>query len=172
VLYQFSNILIEMYIDAKITRNNVEITEQYTESLLYIRQAATKHSVQLPSFLKGNVLSFTQSKNSDFKKRIWLLLQETKTWKKIVANIVLTVLVLCISAVSYMFIFEANYYPPRFYEVFTAPTIENAYFVTCDNTTYDLYINDIYIETITNLEYYPSGIKIYNNQGELIHENE
>ncbi len=172
VLYQFSNTLMEMYIDAKITRNNIKITEQYTESLLYIKQASARHSVQSPPFLRGNMLSFAQSKNSDFKKRIWLLLQETKTWKKIVANIVLTVLTFCIFAVSYIFIFEANYRPPYFYKIFTAPTVENAYLITNDSVNYDLYINDTYIETITNLEYYPSGIKIYNNQQNLIYQTE
>lgn len=170
VLYQFSNTLMEMYIDAKITRNDVKITEQYTESLLYIKQASAKHSVKSPPFLKGNMLSFALSKNSDFKKRIWLLLQETKTWKKMVANIVLTVLVLCISAASYIFIFEANYYPPHFCETFTSPTDQNAYFIINNTAGYDLYINGTYMETLIDLEHYSTGIKIYNKKGELIYE--
>lgn len=172
LLYKYSDTLIEMHVDAKITQNNVEIVEHYTESLLFIKQASIKISVQPPSFLKRNMLSFVQSKNSNFKKRIWLLLQETKTWKKILANIVVTALVLCISAMSYMVIFEAHYHPSSFNEIYSSPTKDNAYFIINDVSGYDLYIDDTYIETITDLEYYSTGIKIYNKKGELIHETE
>lgn len=172
LLYKYSDTLIEMHVDAKITRSNVGIVEQYAESLLFIKQASISFSVQPPSFLKRNMLSFAQSKNSDFKKRIWLLLQETKTWKRILANIVVTVLVLCISAMSYMVIFEAHYYPSSFNEIYSSPTKDNAYFIVNDASGYDLYIDDTYIETIVDLEYYSTGIKIYNKKGELIHETE
>lgn len=172
VLYQFSNTLMEMHIDAKITQNNIEITEQYAACLLYMKHASTKLLVQPPSYLKGHTLSFAQSKNNDFKKRIWLLLQETKTWKKILANIVLTVLILCISAASYMFIFEAHYYPPSFNKFYSTPTKDNSYFIINDTCGYDLYINDTYIETIIDIKFYSTGIKIYNKKGEIIDETE
>lgn len=172
ILYRCSNTLIEMYIDGTITRNDREITEQYAECLLYIRQASAKIPTQMPSFFKRNTVSFAQVRNSDLKKRLWILLWKTKTWKKIITNTVLTILILCISAASYLFILEAHYTPPYFNENFSVPTPENTYFIINEASGYDLYMNHEYLETVTSLEYYPSGIKIYNEKGVLINENE
>lgn len=76
------------------------------------------------------------------------------------------------SFASYMFIFEAHYYPPSFNKFYSTPTKDNSYFIINDTCGYDLYINDTYIETIIDIKFYSTGIKIYNKKGEIIDETE
>ena len=77
---------------------------------------------------------------------------------------------MCILACSHLFILEAAYYPTYDDQIIIDPTAKNTYFIADDFSNYRIYINDVYIETITSLEFYPKEIKIYNEKGELIDE--
>ncbi len=87
------------------------------------------------------------------------------------ANALFAGLIAFVLAWSYLYIFEAAYYPPSAEgEIVFDPTPENAYIIMDEFSQYKVYINDIYIETVSSLEYYLKGIKIYNQEGEQIGE--
>lgn len=173
ILYKQANTLLEMHIDKIITHKETDITEKYAECLLYMKKNSIKYSSQpISDFLKKESCFLVQSQDKDFKRRLIMLLQDFAMSKKIFTGIILTVLMTCIYFASYFFIFEAKYHLPQFVEEsILVPNANDTYFIQIDAIHYEVYINGIYFETIDSLDGYSSGIKIYNQKGELIHEN-
>jgi len=171
ILYKQTNIVLEMHIDKLITHNETEATEQYAECLLYMKKNSLKHLSQPSAFLKKNSCYFMQSQDKDFKRRFYMLLQDYAGSKKVFTGIMLTALMAGVYLSSYLFVLEANYYPPQFEEILLIPNPENTYFIKNNGSDYEVYINGLYIETTDSLDSYPNGIKIYNKKGELINEN-
>lgn len=62
---------------------------------------------------------------------------------------------------SYLFIWEANTYKPEMVEPFVTMSDENTYAIDNGDGTYNIYMDEIYLETTDTLEYYPIDIKIY-----------
>lgn len=170
LLYQQTNTLLEMNIDDRITQKSPDVTTRYAECLLYIKKNAILYSSRTPRFIARNGCFFVQSKETDLKRRITMLVQDSGNWRKRCTGILLTLSMAGVCLFSYSFILEAEYYTPQMEESFMIPTPDNAYFIQIDPTTYDVYVNDIYFGTESSLEYYPSGIKIYNQEGDLIDE--
>lgn len=173
ILYKQTNTLLEMHIDEKITHKETDITDKYAECLLYMKKNSIKHSSQpMSDFLKKESCYLVQSQDKDFKRRLVMLLRDFAIPKKVFTSIILTVLMAGIYLSSYFIILETYYYLPQFIEEPSfVPDEDNTYFIQDDAFHYDIYINGIYTETVDSLEGYPDGIKIYNKQGELIHEN-
>lgn len=173
ILYKQANTLLEMHIDKIITHKETDITEKYAECLLYMKKNSIKYSSPpISDFLKKESCFLVQSQDKDFKRRLIMLLQDFAMSKKIFTGIILTVLMTCIYFASYFFIFEAKYHLPQFVEEsILVPNANDTYFIQIDAIHYEVYINGIYFETIDSLDGYSSGIKIYNQKGELIHEN-
>ncbi|MBD5469463.1 MAG: M56 family metallopeptidase [Lachnospiraceae bacterium] len=170
LLYQQTNTLLEMNIDDRITQKSPDITVRYAECLLYIKKNAVLYSPRTPRFIKRNGCFFVQSKETDLKRRITMLLQDSGNWRKRCIGILLTLSMAGVCLFSYFFILEAEYYSPQMEEAFIVPTPDNTYFIQIDAENYEVYMNDSYIGTETSLEYYPKGIKIYNQEGDLIDE--
>ena len=173
ILYKQTNTLLEMHIDEIITHKETDITDKYAECLLYMKKNSIKHSSQpMSDFLKKESCYLVQSQDKDFKRRLVMLLRDFAIPKKVFTSIILTVLMAGIYLSSYFIILETYYYLPQFIEEPSfVPDEDNTYFIQDDAFHYDIYINGIYTETVDSLEGYPDGIKIYNKQGELIHEN-
>lgn len=171
LLYKQANAILEMRIDKIITHDDAEVTSEYTECLLYMKKNSIKHLSQPSDFLKKNSCYLMQSQDRDFKRRLYMLLQDSSIPKRVLTGIILTALMASIYLSSYLFVLEAAYFPPQIKENVLIPDSENMYFIDNNGSGYDVYINDLYIETIDTLDSYPNGIKIYNKKGELINEN-
>lgn len=171
VLYKQIDTILEIRIDKKITHNELEITDSYAKCLLYMRRNAINRSSP-SSFLKKNSCYLMRTQNKDFKRRFYMLLQDDYTaTKKIFISILLAAFMTCIYVSSYLFVFEADYYPPQIKDTVLIPNSENTYFIENNSSDYEVYINGFYVETIDSLDSYPNGIKIYNKKGDLINEN-
>lgn len=171
LLYRQINTILEMRIDKKITHNETEITSKYAECLLYMKRTAINQASP-SSCLKKYSCYLMQSQNMDLKRRFYMLLQDNyAVSKKIFINIVLIMLMAGIYVSSYLFVLEADYYPPQFDEVLFVPSPENTYFIKNDASSYEVYINSVYFETVHSIDNYPTGIKIYNKKGEILNEN-
>lgn len=100
-----------------------------------------------------------------------MLLKKPPVFQKIVANALFAGLIAFVLAWSYLYIFEASYYPPPAEgEIAFFPSVDNTYLIKDESSNYQVYINNVYIETVSSLEFYPEGIKIYNQGGEQIGE--
>lgn len=170
ILRKYSHTLLEMYIDGAISQNDPDIVEEYTECLLYMRKAAAKNMPQPDARLKENACPLIQPLNSDLKRRALMLLKKPSILQKACTNVVLALLILCVFTASHLFILEASYEPPEVAQEALSLTGENTYFIKDDVSGYEFYIDGIYIETVTSLDFYPKGIKIYNKEGVLINE--
>lgn len=171
LLYRQTNTLLEMHIDKKITRGKPELKEEYAECLLAIRKNALSPASSTPRFIIRNGCFFVQSKETDLKRRMIMLLHDSDIWHKLRAGISMALSVAGIYLLSYCFILEANYLPPEIEQNYTVPTKDNTYAVKLDSSGYEIYINGSYWGTAASLEYYPEGIIIYNQEGDVIDEN-
>lgn len=164
VLRRQSHTILEMYIDGAISQNNPDIIAEYTECLLYMKKAANT-LFPAGARLKEEACPL----NSEFKRRTLMLLKQPTVLQKICANMILSLLILSVFAASHLFILEAFYLPPE--EGIIPYTDDNTYFIKSRDDSYDLYIDDTYIETVDSLKFYPKGIKIYDTEGVLLNEN-
>lgn len=170
ILHKRSNLLFEMYVDRAITKENPDIIQEYTECLLFIKKEAERISPQLSSSLEENVCSLIQPHDNDLEKRAIMLMKKPSVFQKVGANILLATFIICTLACSHLFILEAAYYPTYDDQIILNPTADNTFFIIDESSNYEVYINGIHMETTTSLEFYPKGIKIYNQKGELIGE--
>lgn len=170
LLYRQTNTLLEMKIDDRITQKTPDVTASYAECLLYIKKNALLYSSRTPRFIKRDGCFFVQPKETDLKRRVIMLLQNSGLWRKICTGTILTLSMAGVCFLSYFFILEAEYYPLEVEQSYIVPTPDNAYFIKIDSSTYDVYINDEYWGTDSSLDYFTQGIKIYDQEGDLIGE--
>lgn len=171
ILHKRLNLLLEMYVDRAITQKNPDIIQEYTECLLFMKKEAERISSQLSNSLEENVCPLIQPHDNDLEKRVVMLMKKPSVFQKACANILLATFIICTLGCSHLFVLEAAYYPTYDDQIILDPTAENTFFIVDEFSNYEVYINGIHMETITSLEFYPKGIKIYNQKGELIDEN-
>lgn len=134
ILRRHSYTLLEMCIDGAISQDDPDIVEEYVECLLYMRKAASENMAQVPSALKKEICPLIQPSNSSFKKRILMLLTRPPILRKACANALLTLLILCVFAASYLFIPEVSYEPPEAAQEALPLTGENTCFIKDDDS--------------------------------------
>ena len=81
------------------------------------------------------------------------------------------ILSVIIYAGSFIFILEASYIPESVKESTLQLTSENSYAVINASGTYDIYIYQQYVETVTSMKYYTDIQKIYSSYKEFYNEN-
>lgn len=172
LLHKHSNLLLEMYVDQAITRGDPDVIQAYTECLLFIKKQTVPITSKAAKSLGENACPLIRLHDDDMERRVIMLMKKPTAFQKVGVNILLGALILIVLACSHLYIFEASYYPPPAEgEIAFFPSVENTYIIMDESSNYKVYINDIYIETVSNLEFYPEGIKIYNQEGVLINEN-
>lgn len=170
ILRKQTNLLLEMIIDRNVACEDPVVREEYADCLLYMRKQALVSAGRIPNYLKKDSTFLVRPRSSDLKKRYTMLFHSTSPGRKVTAAFLLTTLVASIYLVSHLYILEANYYPPEFIETFIVLSPDNTYIIRLDSGGYEIYTNDLFLETVTSLDSYPKGIKIYNVNGELIDE--
>jgi len=170
VLRRHLNLLLEMSVDREVVCNDPVVREKYADSLLCIRRQALASAVRIPDYLRKDSSFFLRTRDRDLKKRCIMLFHETSHGKKAAVTLLLSTLAVGICLLSYLYTVEAHYYPPELKETATILTADNTYIIQLDSGEYEIYTNDVLIDSVTCLDFYPSGIKIYNVKGELIDE--
>lgn len=177
LLQKHADLLLEMYVDRAVTKGNPDIIQEYTECLLYLKCQAQRLSQDFMAAFERRISSLVQPHDNSLEKRVAMLMRKPSAFQKASVNIFFAVLIVFVLAWSHLYILETAYYPTSAEEALLTEgetildaTAENAYFIADEFSHYKLYINGIYIDTVTSLEYYPKGIRIYNQKGELIDE--
>lgn len=167
LLQKQTDIILEMRVDDMITNSDTNTISMYLKCLIEIAEKA--HSVQQKSISGILTVSFVQDE-TDLTKRFEMLMHSGEK-RKLSWNIALSILVFGIYILSYVFIFEAHYMSPE-YKVDTIEiTEDNTYAIANPDGTYDIYFNDLFIETTDSLDYYPE-IEIYTQEKENNNEKD
>ena len=170
-LHKHSNLLLEMYVDQAITKENPDVVQEYAECLLFIKKQSLYNSSNTLESLEKDACPLIQPHNNDIEKRIIMLTKKPSGLQKVSTNILFATLIVFVLVWSHLYVLETAYYPPPAEgEMTFFPLPKNTYFIIDEFSNYEVYINDVYIETVSSLEFYPKGIKIYNKKGEVIDE--
>ncbi|MCD7836954.1 MAG: M56 family metallopeptidase [Lachnospiraceae bacterium] len=158
ILKRRANLLLEMRIDDKLTNNDRETTTSYLKCLINILELASERPPISPSLS----LAFAKKDKSDLEKRFFMLCNRSKP-KIYGLNLLLTVLIIGIYILSYVFILEAFYYPDEILEdedgVEYFLTLDTTYLIENEDGTYEVYFDnpempDFHLETIDSSEYH------------------
>ncbi len=170
LLQKQANLLLEMSIDRRLVHENPAATKEYADCLLYMHKQALASASEAPGYLKKDSTFLLHARNSDLKKRCIMLFHDTSPGKKAAVTFLLTAMTVCVYLVSHLYTLEAYYCPPELTETTIVLSPDNTYIVQLNTGVYKIYLTDMLLETVTCLDFYPKGIKIYNAEGELIDE--
>lgn len=161
-----ATLLLEMRIDDYVTHRDKSIAASYMECLINILESLSERTSVSPNVS----LSFANRDTSDIEKRFLMLCNKNKP-KKYALNVLLTIFIIGVYMLSYIFIFEAYYIPEKMHinedeSVELHLPMNEAYLIDNGDCTYDVYLDtaempDFYLETIDSLEYYNRGYTIY-----------
>jgi len=170
ILQKQTNLLLEMSVDRMVVCGDPAVRNEYADCLLYMRRQALVSAERTPGYLRKDSAFLLHARNSDLKKRYTMLFYNTTPGKKAAVVFLLATLAVSTYLASHLYTFEAHYYPPELKETVIVLTPDNTYIKQLDSGMYEIYTDDTLIDTVTCLDFYPKGIKIYNVKGELIDE--
>lgn len=162
-----ADLLLELRVDKTVAFSSQETTT-YLECLLKIFQKS-KTNFSIPSGI-----GFCSSGKSMIVQRFNYLTNDTDSRMSIrglIMKLLPIILSVIIYAGSFIFILEASYIPESVKESTLQLTSENSYAVINASGTYDIYIYQQYVETVTSMKYYTDIQKIYSNYKEFYNEN-
>ena len=152
------NLVIEMRIDDTIVDENDKV-QDYLQSLIHVaenRNSILNHKL-------GNVISFLPKSETELTRR-FVMLAERNYQKKKGINIFLLCLISTIFILSYLIILEADYVVYDIEATSFNTGQVNSFAVDNTDGTYDIYILDIYIDTVTSFEYYGDDMPILTKE--------
>ena len=163
LLNYYTDVILEMRIDSNITSSDSLRTAKYMKCLIDASaQAAEKTSPQ-----NQITMGFLPIGRKDLHRRFYML-RNNQTKRDLSLNLFLFLAVLSIYLLSYMFIWEGYLLPSNDFPLFPVesdnlltPTSDSVFFIQNDDGTYDLYLDNICIETTDSLEYYLDDIPVY-----------
>lgn len=163
-----ADVILEMRIDNGITLTDVMSTDEYMRCLAHVTTAISKRTPLSHSLTIG----LLSEKNAALKRR-FALLTNNQEKPHLAMNVLLLLATAVIYLVSYAVIPEAyctvdNVLPEQFldgHEVKFVPSSQsNMYFIDNGDGTYDIYHEQLYIDTIDTLDFYPSDIPVYTEE--------
>lgn len=160
--YLFKNqtdMILEMRVDESLTKANNERTVEYLHCLIHLAESAS-NSKTIPNSL---TVSFLSGNKGNLQKRFELLCRQKKSTRYTI-NTLFTCITVLAFMLSYTFIFEARHFTQEVQTESFSLSFDNAYAVILDNGTYDIYLNDMLIENVDTLDYYPADIPLYTIQ--------
>lgn len=157
LLKKQASLLLEMRVDERITAFGTTSREEYLACLLHIR----KNYV----YTKSNLftISLCSEDKSLLAQRFQMMTKRKTVKHKHLLNTGLFLSAAIVYVLSYLFTLEANYILPEIEETVTTLSPDNTYLVQNCNKTYDVYFNQLYIETIDSLEMYQDNYPIYQS---------
>ena len=152
-----SDLLFELRVDSSVTSEGSRKIQRYLACLLKIKEYSVNKENKLPH---SAIISAVPKQSSTLHKRFCFLMESDTPKNKYLAGLLL--LPVCvIYLMSFVFIFESYYITPNNAEENIELNLQNIYAVINDKSTYDIYFNGIYAETVNSLESYPENCKIY-----------
>lgn len=149
--------IIEMRIDASIVKSDKRRAVEYLNCLLHMAESIETNQY-IPSKL---AISFISNNKYGLEKRFTMICKNQK--RRIGSlNVLFTASVIAIYLLSYLFIFEASYIAPDV-DGFSLSSA-NSYIIINSDGNYDIYLNEILIETVESLESYSPEIPIYTKE--------
>lgn len=170
LLRKQTNLLLEMAVDRRVVGGDPAVREEYADCLLYVRRQALAAAPQTPGYLRRDSTFLVRPRNRDLKKRCVMLFHSTSPGKRMTVTFLLTALVAGTYLASHLYILQADSIPQELIESAIVPTQDNTYIIQLDSGGYEIYTDGMYLETVTSLDYYDNGTKIYNEEGELVGE--
>lgn len=161
-----TEIILEMRVDDILTLTDVQLTEEYMQSLI-----AAKHFAAQNMFLPCEfTMELLPQESSDVLKR-FSMLQYNQLMPQHLLNILLIVVTLSIYLLSYAFIGEPFNLPKTLplpmteeQEDVLRPAESDFYFIDNEDGTYDFYYNSMYRLTTDSPEDYATGVPIYTRE--------
>lgn len=161
-----TNLLLESRVDQTVALSDPETKADYMECLLKI----TEQIYQNQQLKNAIGISFSSRRRSLLYDRFHLLIKNDSTTAPRKSMYFLLVPVCMVYLFSFLYIFEGYYIPSETEQLSESPTSEDTYIIRNDDGTYDVYYNDIFLETTDSLTYYPNDCKIYSSKE--VYENE
>lgn len=152
------DMILEMRVDEKLVNGDQYVRNAYLSALINIGSNVVSNYNKRPNLLSRLSSPTATGGVEDLSIRIHMLYREKKLPLPLFFMLVLLMLMLHIG--SYRFIFEGHYIPQES----GIPEIqsEDMYAVPLNDGTYDIYLEDIFIEHTDSLKYYTSITIIYN----------
>ena len=139
----------EIFTDLEVTKNMDEHSKiKYLETLLYV----CKNSVKNESITNPFAIALVQNRKSALKQRFKLVLEYKN--KANLTSLLCAVFMCILMVLSMYFVFEPYYPDPNYFEeegIFQLKD-ENSYFVKNADNSYDLFLNNEMIYTVTEFE--------------------
>lgn len=154
IIIEQLDVVLEMRIDDNLVASGTTSLKKYLNCLLHIAEKSIKHT-EKPEL----TLSFASVSDDILVQRFEMLTKHKENYYKIL-SIFVTLGMLFIYCISYVFIFEAYYIPPSIRETTQGIGDENNYIIQNEAGTYDVYIGNQYIETVTSLKGFPADAVI------------
>lgn len=158
ILMKKTNNILEMHVDDKVTSSDPQTICAYLHCLYGLMEKAV--SVPMPNPLFAGSIGIDMA----LMKRRFAILTEAKQKKNIFLNVAVFLLVLGLFVWSYLYIYEGYYIPAEIEENYDVTTKENSYAILKENSTYDVYYKDIFLENAESLELYSTDIPIYTEK--------
>lgn len=156
LLRKQSNLLFELRVDSSIITKGPDEVKRYLACLIKVKgySADNQSNVSLTT-----TISLLPTQNSALYKRFYFLTEDISRNKYLEKCILIPVCILYLA--SFIFIFEPYYRPPEDTTRGTDLSVQNIYAVKNNESTYDIYFNGVYAETVDSLDNYPKNCKIY-----------
>jgi len=155
-----TDLVLEMRIDDVVAGLNKEETTEYLD---YLLDLAEYQDALFDLFPMGNIIAMSKGHKKVLTKRFQMLMQgkRKKNW---VLNLLLICMVGSIYILSYLYALEARASVSDIDKNAFPISSINSYIIDNGNGTYDLYLSDYKIETLSSLEYYDKNIPVYTRE--------
>lgn len=154
------DLIIEMRIDEDLISAGPEVMEEYLRCLTNIKE----YTVEQKLIADTLAASFLKDDNDELTKRFDMMSARNQR-KSRSLNVLITTIILSVYVLSYVFIFEAYYFPLDAPDILI-PSYNNSYLIDNGDGTYDFYLEGVYIETTDSLNNYFKDVPIYTKEKE------
>ncbi len=164
-LYRHISATMEMRVDDSILTGDPDTDYDYLGSILFYARR-TDRSIRLSRQFIGY---FGDIKSTLYKRIQLAKNQDHKPNYRMGAA--LSAFIIGVYILSYLFIGEIYYVRPEIEDSCIATSSSDFYIIINNNNTYDIYYNDIYLETADTLDYYPLCQNIYSSEEDYHEKN-
>lgn len=155
------DVILEMRIDDNLVASGTTSLKKYHNCLLHSAEKLIKYTEKTKL-----TLSFASVSDDILVQRFEMLTKHKENYYKIL-SIFVTLGMLFIYCMSYVFIFEAYYIPPSIRETTQGIGDDNNYIIENEAGSYDVYIGNQYIETVTSLKEFPADVVIKQKEEKI-----
>lgn len=157
LLKKQSDLLLEMRVDEHVAASGTIFRKEYLECILRILKDTVR--------TKNNMFTISLcGENETVLIQRFRMMTDMKTVKhRYLLNTGLFLIAVAMYSLSYLFILEADYILPEIAETTKELSPDNTYLIRNLDGTYNVYFNQLYIETVNSLDMYQDNYPIYQS---------